>query len=461
MTDTSYLTASQLAPLLKSKQLSPVELMRDVLKRIKEADSTVNAYITILGEHALAEAKHTENQIQKGYYKGPLHGIPLGVKDNYYTKGIPTTAGSKILKDFVPTYNATSVDKLLQAGAIMTGKLNMHEFGGGLTNTNPFYGNVRNPWNPNHIPGGSSGGSGAALAAGMAVIATGSDTFGSIRVPAAMCGVYGLKPTYGLISSYGIAPLAWSLDHPGPMARSVADLALMLNVMTGYDPKSPETLCVPVPDYTENLHRGIRGRKIGIPAFYLKGLDDEVHRLFSQAVRKLEELGAHVTEVSIPEIELAAFTGYVVTTGEAASYHYEDLQNRPEDFAADVRAFFTAGTVIPAPYYIRSQQARRALIKAFKKVFEEVDILAAPTIPIISPPFEENFVSQNLSIIERCMPFTAPPAAAGLPTLAVPIGFSSAGLPSGMQLIASHLDEKLLLQAGYAWEQTGPLGWKN
>lgn len=317
MTELYSLTASQLGPLLKNKKVSPVEVTTSILNRIDNLDPTINAYITTLHELALQRAKFAETEIMSGQYKGPLHGIPIGIKDNYYTKGIKTTVGSRILQDFVPDETATAVEKLLCAGGIMLGKLNMHEFGGGLTNTNPHYGHTRNPWNIQYSPGGSSGGSGAALAAGLATLTTGTDTFGSIRTPAAMCGVYGLKPTYGLVSTDGVAPLSWSLDHAGPMARSVSDLAIMLNAMAGYDPKDPGSIKAPIPDYRENLNKGIKGLKIGIPTHYLEGLDPDVERTFSQAIQTLQCLGAEVKEITIPELTTSTFSGYVITIGES------------------------------------------------------------------------------------------------------------------------------------------------
>lgn len=457
MTDLHFLSATELAPLLETKQLSPVEVTKAILDRITEIDSVVNAYISPLYETALLQASHAENEIMAGLYKGPLHGIPIGVKDNFYTKGVKTTAGSKILSDFIPDSNATVTEKLLGAGGIMLGKLNMHEFGGGLTNTNPSYHHTRNPWNLDYMPGGSSGGSGAALAAGLATLATGTDTFGSIRVPAAMCGVYGLKPTYGLVSTKGVAPLAWSLDHAGPMSRSVSDLALMLNYMAGYDPLDPASIKAPLPDHRENLTKGIKGIKIGIPTYYLEGLDRNVENLFKQAISTLERLGAVVTQIDISELSMSTFAGYVITTGEASTYHYKWLQNHSEEYAQDVRVFFQSGVLTNTPQYVGSQQIRRRLAKAFSKAFEEVDVLLGPTVPISTPPFQENWVEQNLSVTERCMPFTAPPNLTGTPSLAVPMGLSSDGLPLGMQLIGNHLSEKLLFQVAKAWEETNPL----
>ncbi|WP_096153873.1 amidase [Bacillus sp. FJAT-45066] len=457
MTNLYNLTATELSPLIQSKQVSPVELMKSILTRIEEMEPRINAYITLTPELALQQAKNAENLIMKGFNQGPLHGIPIGMKDNLYTKGIRTTGGSATLEKFKPDYNATVVKKLLGAGGVMTGKLNMHEFGGGLTNTNLAFGNTRNPWNENFMPGGSSGGSAAAIKAGLTTLATGSDTFGSIRVPASMCGIYGLKPTYGLVSSYGVAPLAWSLDHVGPMARSVSDLALMLNEMAGYDPKDPGSMKTPNHDYTKTIGKGIKGVKIGVPSFFMKGLEPDVDKLFKAAVLKLEQLGAKMVEIEIPELSMSSYANYVITTGEASSYHYERLQEQSEKFADDVRIFFQTGVITNTPQYVRAQQVRRKLTDAFNKVFEKIDILVGPTIPIVPKPFAENFVEQNLSVTEKCMPFTSPANNTGTPSLSVPIGLASNGLPVGMQLIGAHFSEKLLLQVGARWEKTNPL----
>ncbi|MBU9723542.1 MULTISPECIES: amidase [Bacillaceae] len=458
MTELYTLTATELASLYRSKQVSPVEVTKSIFQRIGIADQRVNAYITTTPDAALKKAQFVEDDMMRGIYKSPLQGIPIGIKDNYYTAGVRTTAGSKILSDFIPDTTATSVKKLECAGGITLGKLNMHEFGGGLTNTNPFHGRTNNPWNTKYIPGGSSGGSAVALAAGLATLTTGTDTFGSIRTPAAMCGVYGLKPTYGLVSSKGVAPLAWSLDHAGPMARSVSDLALMLQEMAGYDPEDPASIKAPIPDYTENLTKGMKGVKIGVPRFFMEGLDHDIELLFTNALKKLEELGAEVKEITISELSMAEFAGHVITTGEASTFHYEWLQSRLQDYAEDVRIYFQSGLVLNTPQYVRAQQARRKLTTAFKKAIEDVDVLVGPTVPITTPPFQENWVEQNLEITKRCMPFTAPATLTGTPSLSVPMGLDSNRLPAGMQLIGNHLAEKLLLQVGKAWESTNPLG---
>ncbi|MFD1350913.1 amidase [Oceanobacillus caeni] len=460
MTELAFLTATEIAPLIESKQLSPVELTEHILNRIDTIDPTIYSYITPLHDLALKQAREAENEIMYGRYKGPLHGIPIGIKDNFDTKGIRTTAGSKLFVDFIPDKTATTVEKLLAAGGIMLGKLNMHELALGSTGTNQTFGTTQNPWNIEYMPGGSSGGSSAALAAGLATLATGTDTFGSIRLPAAMCGIYGLKPTYGLVSTYGVIPSAWSLDHAGPMARSVSDLALMLDVMAGFDADDPASLHVPIPNYTEDLNKGMRGVKIGIPKYYLEGLESDVEKLFKNAITTLKGLGAELIEIEIPELSMATFSGYVTVSGEASTFHYEWLQTHVEDYGADNRIFLLSGTLTNTPQYVKAQQARRKMVKAFHNAFKDIDILLGPTIPITTPAFAQNWVDQNLEVIRRCLPFTVPVNLTGLPSLAVPMGFDQKGIPVGMQFIGNHLSEKQLLQVGYAWERINPFRFR-
>ncbi|MGM9949895.1 MAG: amidase [Lysinibacillus sp.] len=459
MTELAFLSATELGELIKTKQLSPVELTKHLLNRIDQMDPTINAYITPLHESALKQAQEAEEAIMQGRYLGPLHGIPMGIKDNYQTKGIRTTGGSKLFRDSVPDKTATSVEKLLAAGGIMLGKLNMNELGAGSTGTNQLFGTTKNPWNVNHLPGGSSGGSGGALAAGMATLTTGTDTWGSNRIPAAMSGVYGLKPTYGLISTYGILPTAWSLDHPGPLARSVSDVALMLNAMAGFDVKDPASLNVPISDYTADLDKNIHGIKIGIPTYYMEGLEPEVERLFNSAVATLNELGAEVRGISIPELAMSTFAGFVISSGEAATFNCEMLKMQSAAYAQDTRALLLSGTLTTATQYLKAQQARRRLAKAFQKAFDEVDVILGPTIPITAPEIGENWAEQNLAVTARCLPFTVPANLTGVPSLSVPIGLSADGLPVGMQFMGKHLSEQQLFQIGAAWERTKPVSY--
>lgn len=457
MAELAFMPAVKLAPLLESKQLSPVELTRSMLERIEQFDTDLKSYITPLPEQALEQARVAENQMMQGIYKGPLHGIPMGIKDNFYTKDIRTTDGSILFENFVPGESATTVDKLLGAGGIMLGKLNMHELAAGSTGTNPFFGNARNPWNLAYMPGGSSSGSAASLAAGLATLATGTDTFGSIRLPASMCGVYGLKPTYGLVSTYGVFPTAWSMDTAGPMARSVADLAIMLNHMAGFDAHDPASIHVPMMNYEDHLNKEIKGIKIGVPTYYLGGLDADIEQLFQDALKTLEELGAEIIEIEIPELTMTTFAGYATVTGEAAAFHDEWLKKYADHYSQDIRTFFLTGALSTSPQYIQAQQVRRKMTQAFEKAFQEVDFLLGPTIPFATPPYSERWIEQNLDVVKRSLPFTAPVNLTGVPSLAVPMGVDRKGLPAGMQFIGKHLSERQLFQVGYAWEKTEPL----
>jgi aspartyl-tRNA(Asn)/glutamyl-tRNA(Gln) amidotransferase subunit A len=461
MSELAFMTAKELGALYRSRQVSPVEVTESILQRIDQYDGGLRTYITPLHEAARQQAQDAERKIMQGEDLGPLHGIPIGIKDNKYTRGIRTTDGSLLFAEFYPSESATVVENLERAGMVMLGKQNMHVLASGSTGTNPYYGTTRNPWNTAFMPGGSSGGGTAALAAGLSALSTGSDTFGSIRLPAAMCGVYGLNPTYGLVSTHGMFPSAWSLDTAGPMARSVWELAIMLEVMAGYDPKDPASLNVPVPDYTEGLEQAeLTGYTVGIPAYYLKGLDEDVADLFQQAVRTLEMLGVSAKEMEIPELEMAAFAGMATVGGEAAAFHHRWLKTHPEYYPADVRSFYLAGSLLEADAYVKAQQARRRLAQAMDRAFSEVDFLLGPTIPMVTPPYEEDWVTQNLQVLERTMPFTVPVNLTGVPALSVPMGLDTRGMPIGMQLIGNHLSEKQLLRAGSAWEKVNPLQLK-
>lgn len=457
MNDLSFLSATELGPFIKSKQLSPVELTKHLLNLIDKTNPILRTYITPLPELAIQQAREAEKEIMNGQYKGPLHGIPIGIKDNYCTKGIRTTAGSKLFADFIPKVSATVVQKLQRAGTIMLGKQNMNEFGAGLTGINPFFGTTRNPWNIDYMTGGSSSGAATSLAANLTILATGTDTFGSIRVPASMCGVYGLKPTYGLVSTYGVIPSAWSLDTAGPLARSISDLALMLYNMAGFDPNDPASLNVQVPNYRENLNKGIRGLNIGIPTYYFEGLDRDVEKLFQHAITTLKHLGANIKEIVNPQLTMSTFAGYATVSGEASTFHYEWLKRYSEDYSMDTRAFLLAGALTSTPQYVRSQQARRRIEEALNKAFLDIDIMLGPTIPMTTPVFSEYWIEQNLDVVKRCMPFTSPINLTGRPSLSVPMGLDERGLPVGMQFIGNHLSEKLLLQVGSTWESIEPL----
>lgn len=458
MTNFTYMNAADLAPMIKSGEVTPTELTKHFLGRIKEKDGTINAFITVLEDDALKQAKKAEEEIANGNYKGPLHGMPIGIKDTYQTKGVLSTSGSALFEDYIPEESSTVVIKLLEeSGAIMVGKLNMHSLGPGSAGFNPTFGDTRNPWNTDHITGGSSSGSGAALAAGMVPVVTGTDMWGSLRVPAAMTGVYGFKPTAGLSSATANIPTSATLDQTGAMARSVMDLALLLNSIAGYDPQDPTSVNVSIPDYTTDLDGGIQGMRIGIPSYYRKDLDPDVERLFDDSVEKLKRLGAEITELDIPELEMAKFAGLVTALSESGANYLSSLRNEPEKHAQDVRALLMAGSVVTGTQYVRAQQARRMLAQAFGEAFEEVDVLLGPTIPICTPAFEKDWAGQALDVVEKVLPFTVPANLTGVPALSVPMGLDSQGLPAGMQFFGKNFTEKQLLKVAKAWEGTEPL----
>src|SRR5919109_1169347 len=314
-----YLSIRSLATLIQRQEVSPVEATQAAVDRVEKFDRQLNSFITLLPEQALAQARATEQEIRDGRYRGPLHGIPIAVKDLYYTKGIRTTAGSKILSDFMPTYDATVIARLREAGGILIGKLNMHEFARGATNNSSLVGGCYNPWDTLRVSGGSSGGSAAAVAAGLCYGSLGSDTGGSIRIPAALCGIVGLKPTYGRVSRYGVWPLSWSLDHVGPMTRTVTDAALMLQVIAGHDRHDPTTRTAVVPDYSAALTKDIEGARLGIPQeFYFEQLDPEVRAGVRAALQTLERAGAQLEEVSLPLSKYAAAAERTISWTEAA-----------------------------------------------------------------------------------------------------------------------------------------------
>lgn len=459
MTSHIYTPAHELAKLLESGELSSVELTQEFLDRIEALDDAIKAFITVTPELALEQAKQADEEIKNGNYKGKLHGMPIAIKDTYKTKGVMSTSGSALFDGYVPDETSTPVQNILDAGAVMLGKLNMHALGPGSAGFNPTYGHTQNPFNHDHIVGGSSGGSGAALAAGMAPIVTGTDMWGSLRVPAAMNGVYGFKPTYGLLSSYNNIPTSETHDSTGPMARSAEDLALLMNVMSSYDPNDHNSLDVERPDYTVNIDKGIENLKIGIPGYYRKGLDSEVERLFNESIETLEKLGAEIVDIEIPELALTKFAGQVTPVAEAGANYYEDLVETPEKFAKDVRAFLMAGTVVTGTQYIRAQKARRLLGNAFDKAFDEVDVILGPTIPVQTPAFQDDLVTQAIDVVQDVLPFTVPGNMTGLPVLSVPMGLDNDGLPTGMQFYGRPLSEETLLQVAKAWETTDPISY--
>ncbi|MCY3036211.1 amidase [Aerococcus urinae] len=459
-----FKSAHELADMLKNQEITSVELTQTFLDRIHAVEDDVKAFITVTDDLALDQAKQADQEIQAGNYKGPMHGMPIAIKDTYKTAGVLSTSGSGMLRDYVPEETSTPVQNILDAGGVILGKLNMHSLGPGSAGFNPWFGHTRNPFNLDHIVGGSSGGSGAALAAGMAPIVTGTDMWGSLRVPASINGVYGFKPTYGLLSSANNIPTSETHDSTGPMARQVDDLAMLTSVMSSYDPKDHNSLKdVERPDYTRNLDKGIKGLKFGVPSYYRQGLDAEVERLFNESIEKLEELGAEVVDIEIPELEMTQYAGQVTPVAEAGANYFEELKNQPENIAKDVRAFLMAGSVVTGQQYVRAQKVRRKMALAFNEVFQEVDAILGPTIPVQVPAFKEEseMPEQAIDVVQSVLPFTVPANMTGVPALSVPMGLDKDGLPTGMQFFGRPLSEEKLLQIAKAWESTHPISYED
>jgi len=456
------MTVCQLAPKIRTRQISPVELTRAVLDRIERFDPVLNAYITVDAEGALKAARAAQRQIAAGKYLGPLHGIPVSLKDLFDAKGLRTTAGSKIFADRIADRDAPSVARLRAAGAVIVGKTNLHEFAFGSTTQNPHYGGTRNPYDLSRIPGGSSGGSAAAVAADLCMASTGTDTGGSIRTPSALCGTVGLKPTYGRVSLRGIVPLAWSLDHAGPIAKCVRDAALLLGVMAGHDPLDPTSAEAKVPAFARSLEGGVKGLRIGLdPSFCFNAVDEEIAQAVKDALKLFEQMGARVHEVKIPSIELAVIAESVIITAEAACFHEPHLRSRAGDYGPDVRALLEGGSAFSAVHYLKAQRLRRVLQEEFARAFEKMDLFALPAAPVTAPRIGEASVSiaGTPSDLETALlRFACPGNLTGLPAISIPCGLDRQGLPMGLQLIGKAFDEATVLRAARAFEDArGPL----
>ena len=443
---------------LRAREVSPVEVTDAYLARIEEVDKKLNAYITVTVDVAREAAKRAEREIAAGNWRGPFHGVPVALKDLCYTKGIVTTGGSKILEEFVPDYDCTLWSRLAAQGAVLLGKLNMHEFAYGVTSSNPHWGIVKNPYDTTRIPGGSSGGSAAAIVTGMAAATIGTDTAGSIRIPAAFCGCVGLKQTWSRVSRYGVIPLSDSLDHAGPITRSVRDAALMLQVIAGHDPNDSTSSREPVPDYSTAFEGDAKGMRVGIIKQLAAGTSDEVAHSFNVAVRQFKVIGAEVDEVSIPTIDMASTIATNIMWAEAYEYHEKWMRTRPDDYGLDVRRMLEAGMHAPAVDYVRSQRARvRSLAEALDAL-DKFDVLIAPTAGIAAPRIDVGARAlmpngQPVNMLTAVLRFTAPFNVTGLPVLAVPTGLTPDGLPLSMQIIGRPFDESTVFKAAAAYEQ--------
>ena len=452
------MTIREAADALRAHRVSAVELASAATARISRLNSKLNAFITVTAEQAREEARQADAELAAGRDRGPLHGIPVAVKDLFATRGVRTTGGSKVYEDYVPAIDAAVVERLRAAGAVMLGKLNMHELAYGITSANPHFGPVRNPWNLEHSPGGSSGGSGAAVAAQMVYAAMGSDTGGSIRIPAAFCGVVGLKPTYGRVSRYGALPLAYSLDHMGPLARSVRDAAMVLNAIAGYDRRDPTSSRHPVVDYIPDDGCSIRRLRIGFPGnFYFDHLDAGVESSVRGVFARAQSLGAVVKPVRVPDIAALNAIGRIILLAEASAVAEPHLEHR-EKFGPDVLALLDQGRLLPATDYINAQRLRRKLSREFDQLWSEVDCLIAPTTPNTAPRIGDATVrlggrdeDVRLATTRLVRGINVP----GLPALSIPCGLASSGLPIGIQIIGPAWEEALILRIGAALEDGG------
>ena len=450
-----FQTIRQVGERIRRRELSPVELTTAIIDRSERLDGPLNAFITLMREEALAQARGAEKAILAGHDLGPLHGIPISLKDLYQTVGVKTTGGSKILADWVPTTDATVTRRLSLAGAIVIGKNNLHEFAFGATNENPHYGPSRNPWNRERITGGSSGGSAAAVAAGLGYASMGSDTGGSIRLPAAFCGIVGVKPTYGLVSRAGVLPLSWSLDHCGPLTRTVEDAAIMLNAIIGHDHADPASASRVTPDLTTALDGKVQGLRVGVLREYLgENVNAEVASAVRTAARDLERLGTRVEEVSVPEVAYGDGASIGILYGEAAAIHERWLKTHRDQYGADVLERLSQGERMTATQYLKGQRARRVLVDRFKQLFEQIDVLISPTVPILAPTIPE---SRGNAARAQLLGFTRLFNVLGLPTLSVPCGFSTTGLPIGLQVAGRPFDDITILRVAYAYERQA--GW--
>lgn len=452
-------TVAELSARIRTRDLSPVDLVDDLLARV-ERSGALGAFITVTADTARAQAASAACEISAGRYRGPLHGIPVSLKDLIDTEGIRTTCGSRILAGRVPDRDAAVTARLRDAGAVLLGKAALHEFAYGVTTDNPHFGRTRNPWDPDRIPGGSSGGSGAAVAAGLGPVSIGTDTGGSIRIPAALCGIVGLKPSYGRVSRYGVFPLAWTLDHVGPLARTVEDAAIVLQAIAGPDPRDPTTLGQRVVEFTAALRRPVRGLRVGV-------LADDHHRLMAEDVRAafedalgvLRDLGIRLEEVQFPRPLEASAAQTAIIMSEASSVHDRWLRDRPEEYGGDVRARLMRGQFVTAVQYLTAQRARALILDEVAALLHSYAALVVPTTPCVAPLATQETVTIDGSrrdVRDTLTRMTRLANLTGLPAITVPCGAGAGGLPVGLQVIGRPMDEETVLAVGHAYERATP-----
>jgi aspartyl-tRNA(Asn)/glutamyl-tRNA(Gln) amidotransferase subunit A len=451
-----YSSIDTLSRLIASKEISPVELLEAYLDRITSLDPTLGAYVTVLSEESRRDAKRAEAEIVKGQYLGPLHGVPISLKDLYHMKGVRSTAGSLVLADFVPGYDGAVAARLKQAGAIILGKTNLYEFALG-PNTPYHFGITRNPWGLDEFTGASSSGSGVAVAAGLCAASMGTDSGGSVRIPASFCGVAGFKPTYGRISRYGILPLAWSLDTAGPLTRTVVDAAIIMNAVAGHDTNDPTSLQLPATDFRAALGQELKRIRVGVPTnFFFEHLDSEVETAVRSALSTLEGMGATSRETSVSGMEHTQGITSVIILSEAASVHEQWLRRHPEKYREDAKSRLQAGSTLLATDYLKAQRMRAALIIEFGRVMEDLDVLITPTAPIASLKMNREIGRLDGPDAARSANnrLTRPFNLLGWPAISIPCGFSSEGMPIGLQVVGKPFEDELVLRVAHAYEQS-------
>ena len=459
-----FLTASQLSNLIETKEVSPVEATEAYLDRIEEVDPKLNSYITITGEQAFESARQAEQEIAAGKHRGPLHGVPMAVKDQFNTAGVLTTGGSSILKDNIPSEDATVIAKLKEAGAVMLGKLNMSEFAMAEIYNHP-YGTPRNPWDLERNPGTSSSGSGAATAAFLCSTSLGEDTGGSIRGPANFSGLVGLRPTHGRVSRYGVLGGSWSMDTVGPISRSVEDAAITIQAIAGYDAKDTYSWDVPVPDYRSALTGDIQGIKMGVIQERMDSpnLDPEFRETVAKAISVLGKLGASSEDVSIPLAPNAGALTMSILSVEWANLHRPLFEPNFDELDHNNKIRFLTGSIIPAQAYYKAQKIRAVLRQQILDALKKVDVLVLPTGPVTAPPVESvpgiESKEHSLTGLAGRISFTGPFNLAGTPAISVPCGFSAAGMPMGLQIVGKPFDEEMVLRVAHAYEQN--TDWHN
>lgn len=440
---------------LRAREVSSRELTEQCLRRIEAVNGRLNAFLTVTAERALAAADEADRELAAGTDRGPLHGIPIALKDVFCTRGIRTTCGSLLFKDHVPDFDCAVAEKLAAAGSVLLGKTHMHELAYGVTSNNPHFGPVRNPWNPERVPGGSSGGSGAAVASGMAFLAMGSDTGGSIRVPGAFCNTVGLKPTYGRVSRFGVMPLDFSLDHMGPLTRTVRDAALCLETLAGRDERDETSSHAAVDSYVPPEGVSIRGLRVGVPGnFYFDQVDPEVAAAVRTMAQLAAGLGANVEVVTVPDIAALNAVGRVILLSEASAV-FERFADRRDEFGADVRTLFDQGMLLPATDYVNAQRLRRQFRDAFIRLFESIDVMLTPTTPTVAKRIGETTIQVG-GVAEDFRLATTRLVRGinllGFPAISIPCGFDGEEMPIGLQLIGRPFAERQLLAAAAALE---------